>query len=40
MFKVWNTDNQKLCLDITITCKGKRTFRVASSAYNLWDLAR
>lgn len=34
MFKVWNTENQKLCLDITITCKGKRTFRVAASDYN------
>jgi hypothetical protein len=34
MFKVWDTDNRKLALDITITCKGKRTFRVASSDYN------
>lgn len=33
MFKVWETNNRKMCLYITITCKGKRKFRVASSAY-------
>jgi hypothetical protein len=34
MFKVWETDNRKLALHITITCKGKRTFRCASSDYH------
>lgn len=33
MFKVWDTDNRKLSLHITITCKGKKMFRVASSDY-------
>lgn len=33
MFKVWETDNKKLSLHITITSKSKKTFRVASSDY-------
>ena len=33
MFKVWETDNKKLSLHITITTKSKKTFRVASSDY-------
>ena len=34
MFKVWETDNRKLALHITVTCKGKRMFRIAASDYN------
>lgn len=33
MFKVWDTDNRKLALYVTISCKSKRLFRIASSDY-------
>ena len=34
MFKIWETDNKQLALHITVTCKGKRMFRIAASDYN------
>ena len=34
MFKIWETNNKQLALHITVTCKGKRMFRIAASDYN------